>query len=382
MRSRPVLFAAMFGGALQAAAGCSNPDSFVVLSLQSHTSTPITDIAQIEVDVSNGTHPTRILFYKTHDMTMIDQVTERTLSVGFSCNETGTATFVVTALNDVGCSLGTDTARVEIVKGGVAKGSVSLAALLDCSRVDGGAPDGPVGMTLPGCDPVNPQNPPPSDGGVTACTATQTCQVDCTPDAGVPRNECIPGGTGKAGTACSMNVDCEPGTQCFDYSNTGAACKDLKLCLRFCNNDSDCTPVGAGGTGPGSFCQGPVMCETFLTAYHTCSFNCDPRATAASTRGGCPTRLACATIGLHDQVDCICPESTRTKTEGMTCTGAADCAPGLICNRMNNNLTCRPICRCDANAAGTACTNTTNDCPTANTRCQPLSTNTIYGVCL
>src|SRR5580765_5248932 len=153
MRSRSVV-ATAFLGALLAVAGCSNPDSFVVLSLQSRTSAPITDIAEIEVDVSNGTHPTRTLFYKTHEMMMIDQVTERTLSVGFSGNETGTATFVVTALNNVGCSLGSDTARVEIVKGGVAHGSVSLAALLDCSRVDGGAPDGPVGMPLPGCDPV------------------------------------------------------------------------------------------------------------------------------------------------------------------------------------------------------------------------------------
>ena len=41
-----------------------------------------------------------------------------------------------------------------------------------------------------------------------------------------------------------------------------------------------------------------------------------------------------------------------------------------------------PICRCDANAAGT-CTNTTaNDCPTSGTTCRPVTNNTIYGVCL
>jgi hypothetical protein len=28
-----------------------------------------------------------------------------------------------------------------------------------------------------------------------------------------------------------------------------------------------------------------------------------------------------------DQVDCGCREPTRTKTEGQTCTQAADCAP-------------------------------------------------------
>jgi len=313
-------------GALLAAAGCSNPDSFVVLSLRSATTTAINGVTVIQVDVSSATIPTRSLFYKTKTMMTIDQVVDRTLSVGFAGNETGTVTFVVTALDDAGCSLGTDSTRVEIVKGGVAHGGVSLGGARDCARVDAGAPDGPVGTPLPGCDPVSPQSPPAGDGGVTTCTATQTCQVDCTPDAGVPRNECIAGGTGKAGTACTKNADCEPGTQCFDYTTIG--CTNVKVCLRFCNNDTDCVPVGTGGGGPGSFCQGPVMCPTFLTSYHTCTFNCDPRAAGAATRGGCPTGLACVMPGDHDQVDCACPEATRTKTEGMTCTseiGRASC---------------------------------------------------------
>ncbi|HMF44566.1 MAG TPA: hypothetical protein VKQ32_28020 [Polyangia bacterium] len=368
--------AAALAGALLIVAGCSNPDSFVVLSLRSATPAAITGIVTIQVDVSSATIPTRSLFYQTKDMMMIDEVTERTLSVGFSGNESGTVTFVVTARDGANCSLGSDSTRVQIVKGGVAHGGVSLGGSLDCTGVDAGTPDAPVGTPLPGCDPVSPQNPPANDGGVATCTATQTCQVDCTPDAGMPRNECITGGTGKAGTTCTKNADCEPGTQCFNYSNTGCS---VGLCLRFCNNDTDCTPVGAGGGGPGSFCQGPVMCPTFLTAYHTCTFNCDPRATAAATKGGCPGGLACVMPGDHDQVDCACPQATRIKTEGMTCTSAADCAPGLICNRMNNVLTCRAICRCDANA--NVCT-APNDCPTTGTSCKALTNNTIYGVCL
>ena len=82
-----------------------------------------------------------------------------------------------------------------------------------------------------------------------------------------------------------------------------------------------------------------------------------------------------------DQVDCACPEATRTKLEGEACTQAADCAPGLICNQMSGTKTCRAICRCDANAAG-ACTATANDCPKAGTTCRAVTNNTIYGICL
>ena len=94
------------------------------------------------------------------------------------------------------------------------------------------------------------------------------------------------------------------------------------------------------------------MCPNFLTAYRTCTFNCDPRAVAAANRGGCPVGLTCVMPAAMDQVDCACGGSTRTKREGETCTSASDCLPGLICNQMAGTKTCRPICRCDANAAG------------------------------
>ena len=32
-----------------------------------------------------------------------------------------------------------------------------------------------------------------------------------------------PGGTGAPGTACNTNADCQPGTQCFNYTSTGCA---------------------------------------------------------------------------------------------------------------------------------------------------------------
>jgi len=125
----------------------------------------------------------------------------------------------------------------------------------------------------------------------------------------------------------------------------------------------------AGGGGPGSFCEGPVQCPTFLTAYHTCTFNCDPRAISAGTGGGCPTGLVCLMPAAMDQVDCACREPTRTKVEGQACTQAADCAPGLICNQMSGTKTCRPICRCDANASGTCTAVTSKPCSRGWTSC-------------
>jgi hypothetical protein len=225
---------------------------------------------------------------------------------------------------------------------------------------------------------VNPQS---VGANVTTCGATQTCQVCGFPTDTSPRNVCVAGGTGAPGTTCATNADCQPGTQCFNYmTGTNSGC-NVKLCLRFCNSDAECTAVGAGGPGPGSFCEGPVMCPTVLTAYHTCTFNCDPRAAMAASGGGCPTGLVCVMPAAMDQVDCACREPTRTKTEGQDCTQAADCAPGLICNRMGATQTCRPICRCDANASQ-ACTATVNDCPTAGTTCRAVTNNTRYGICL
>ena len=398
MRSERVAAAMLAATGLALAAGCSEPRSYIVLSLQTSTDTPIDNVAEIRVKVATHVPTTdggsdggsdagiaaakmRTLTYEAHGAS-INRTEEKTLSVDFSHGETGSVDFFVDALNNLGCSIGHGIATQEIKKGGVAMATVSLVAGVNCTEADGGAPEVPEGSRLPGCDAVSPQNPAPdagADGGVLVCTATQTCQVDCVPPNNAPpRNECVPGGAGAPGATCTSNADCMPGTQCFNYMSTGC---NVKLCLRFCNGNADCAAFGQGGGGPGSFCEGPVQCPTFLTAYHTCTFNCDPRAMAAATRGGCPTGLACVMPAAMDQVDCACPEATRTKLEGQACAQAADCAPGLICNQMSGTKTCRPICRCDANASGT-CMATTNDCPTAGTTCRAVTNNTIYGICL
>src|SRR5262249_21836992 len=154
-------------------------------------------------------------------------------------SDSGSITFNVKALDNLGCTVGAGGGRVDIKKGGVVTAPVMLSSGLDCTHTDAGTPEVPAGSALPGGDPVGPQS---TAAGVTTCSGTQTCQVDCTPpDGGAPRNECIAGGAGPAGTVCRGNADCQPGTQCFNYSNTGCS---VSLCLRYCNNDVDCAPVG------------------------------------------------------------------------------------------------------------------------------------------
>jgi hypothetical protein len=248
---------------------------------------------------------------------------------------------------------------VTIRKGSVNEAIVPLAPEMKCSGADGGAPDLAPGTTFPGCDLTM---------AATACPATETCAINCQNRS----NVCAAAGTVPAGGACGVDAGCAAGSQCFGYSGLG--CQGVAICLRYCATDNDCTGV-TGGVGPGSFCRDPVVCDTVNTAYHTCSFSCDPTAAAASAgTTGCPGGLACVMPASMDHVDCTCPEATRTGKENTACTSTAQCAPGFLCEQ-----TCRAVCRCDAqNGACTA----PNDCPSASTTCHVVSGETIYGVCL
>jgi len=233
----------------------------------------------------------------------------------------------------------------------------------DWGSTDGGSESG--GSDAPGaqgCDLVAPN-----------CGTAQTCQVNCAQ----PANQCTSGGTNAPGTTCHTNADCAPGSQCFDYASLGC---NTRLCLRFCESATQCSALThPDGGGPGSICSSPVACGA-MTRGHTCSFDCDPRAAASSTRGGCPPSLACLIVGAFDQVDCSCAEASRTGQEGVPCTTGSDCAPGLICNMRAGSRTCRPICRCDT--MGSTCRTNAKDCPTPGTLCTPLTNETRYGVCL
>jgi hypothetical protein len=358
-RGARALAAVAFAALVGALGSCSSGVSYVVLELQSADLTPIVDVTDVIVSVSQGTKLMNTLTYH-HDPLQIDQVTATTLSVSFSESQLGIVSIVVDARNSTGCTVGIGTANANIKRGGRADVAVALLHDNDCTHADGGAGD--AGPRFPGCDPVTP-----------ACGPGMTCQVNCDSKMG----QCTPGGTGAPGSVCTHNSDCMPGTQCFNYGPTGCP---VQLCLRFCDTTSQCAQPGDGGVGPGSVCEGPVQCGATLTGYHTCTFSCDPRQVAVgAAANGCPTGLACLALGTMDEVDCACPEATRTKQAGEDCLRTTDCVPGLLCNLMGGTEKCRPICRCDAQ--GSACTASAGDCP-SGTACTPLTNNRIYGVCL
>jgi hypothetical protein len=349
------LAAALLATAVSACSSSSR--SFIVLTLKA-SGTTIPNVRSVVVKVSKGSTEMKTLTYPA-DIT-IDGTGANTLSVNFSDDESGRIDFEVEAQDAGHCAIGRGTAHQDIVPKGVTSADVTLTPVTGCNP-DGGADGAFDGGTFPGCDLVSP-----------ACGDGKTCQVNCA----MSRNECTPGGSGAPGSVCASNADCQPGTQCFDYAGLGCA---VKVCLRFCNGGSDCAAFGAGGGGPGSVCEGPVVCPGFETPYHTCTFNCDPRLAATATRGGCPTSLACVALAGMDQVDCTCPGTTRVKDIGESCVpGGADCKTGLVCNRMGSTNTCRAICRCDAANGG--CT-AANDCPGSST-CQPVTNSTLFGVCL
>jgi hypothetical protein len=361
MRSRFALLSALGAGLaalLAGLAGCQSPQSFVVLILES-SAQPIVNVDHITVIVTLGTAEMQTLNYPAANLSLIADAdtSHGTLSIGFSGNQTGDAKFDITAYDARGCAIGHGNAVVTIRKGAIDEGIVPLAPETSCTG-DAGAPDLEAGSGFPGCDLAT-----------LSCPANQSCAINCQNRS----NVCTAAGTVTAGGACGVDAGCAAGGQCFGYAGSG--CKDVQVCLRYCNTDSDCASLG-GGAGPGSFCREPVVCGGVTTAYHTCSFSCDPTAAAAAAHGsGCPGSLACAISSSMDHVDCSCPESTRTGKENAACTATSQCAPGLMCQQ-----TCRAICRCDAKTGG-ACT-AANDCPTAGTTCTPVPNQTIYGVCL
>jgi hypothetical protein len=340
-------------------ASCSSPQSFVVLVLES-SAQPIVNVDHLTVVVTLGTAETQTLNYPAGNLSLIADadVSQGTLSISFSGNQTGDATFVITAY-DTHCEIGSGTALVTIRKGAINEAIVPLAPETAKCTGDAGAPDLAPGTSFPGCDLA---------AAATSCLATQTCAINCQDR----NNICTAAGTVPTGGACRVDAGCAAGSQCFGYGGLG--CTGVQLCLRYCNTDNDCAS-SSSVVGPGSFCRDPVICGGVTTAYHTCSFSCDPTAAAATAAAtGCPAGLACVIPSSMDHVDCTCPEATRTGKENTACNSPTQCAPGFLCEQ-----TCRAVCRCDAQSG--ACT-AANDCPTTGTTCHAVSGQTIYGVCL
>jgi hypothetical protein len=176
----------------------------------------------------------------------------------------------------------------------------------------------------------------------TACGTNKTCIVDCnsTPPVGV----CRTSGFGKDGATCRSEVDCEPGSQCFEYKDCG-----IKVCRRFCGSDTDC-PTGR--------CNRTVSCGAQVTSNKFCSQNCDPTGDGV---GGCTNGLKCL-LFANETASCDCGGGTRVKKDGEGCETTASCLPGLICIGMGGPTVCRPLCKLADKVcpAGTTCTELLN----------------------
>jgi hypothetical protein len=355
---------------LASAAGCSNHRSFIVVTLES-SSVPIADVDSVQVTVSGAgaaspvtlTYPGKASTIGSGDAGTgggADAATPGpiTLSVSFASGRGGTVTLNVEASDQAHCRIATGTTESFIDKGSINDAIVVLTPHAPlCNDTDGGTGGGDGGDVgpFPGCDPAM----------ASTCGAGNTCFVDCKAGKGM----CVPAGPAGPGEACpDNNSNCVQGTQCFDYSVTEAQC-NVKVCLKFCKLDSDCTSATGVGLGPGSVCKGPVECSMHPTPYKTCTFGCDPRGDA---RTGCPTGLACLLVGEHDQVDCRCPAAASVKNEGDICAAFQDCRPGLICTTMGAGSVqrCHKICK----------TGSAADCAAGQT-CIMLANDATYGIC-
>jgi hypothetical protein len=336
---------------------CRDQQSFVVVNVQSAQDTPISGVVELVVVVTNAGSTTELTYPVPADqspLTITDNLDPKTglplaktFSVSFSTGRTDSAMFHVSA-RDGHCTVGAGENSQIIKRGGVTNVLVALQHTDGpCDTPDAGDDD--AGVVFPGCDPA-----------ALSCSAGLTCAVNCQ----ALQGQCVLAGTTMQGGLCDQhgNADCAPGTQCFTYS--GPTC-NVPACLKFCKTNSDCGPAGSG-----SVCQGNVSCPTdggsLATAYHTCTFACDPRGVATT---GCPANLHCFLVDTMDQVDCACTEATRTHIEGQACTRGVDCMPGLICDLSTSK--CQKICRRSDNGS---------DC--GGKSCVALTSDQIYGICL
>jgi hypothetical protein len=347
------------GLALVVATSCREQQSFVVVTVKTvDTNTSIMSVSDLVVTVTNEPNlkvltypaPNHVPFTISSTPDPVSGKVGKTLSVSFTSGRSGQVNVDVAARDAGRCTIGHGMNSTQIKSGGVGSVVVSLApADGPCEPADGGVDgsSGDDGVVFPGCDPA-----------ALTCGDGKTCAIDCAMGKGL----CYSAGAGAPGSACMLNKDCMPGTQCFSYG----ACT-VNACLKFCHTDTDC-----GGI-PGSVCEGKVPCtvagNTFLTAYHTCTFGCDPRGAAMA---GCPAGLHCFVVDTMDKVDCGCTDTTRTKLEGEDCLRGVDCAPGLICNMMGTIQKCRKVCKRSDNDA---------DCATGQI-CTMLTNDQIYGACL
>jgi hypothetical protein len=304
-------------GLLAVIPACSDDKSYAVVTVRMAAG-EVNDVAQFVVYVENGPTRNSILYYPqvprgtrdgTFRLTPQDSID---FSVSFASSYAGLLKIGVEARN-VNEVLGYGAAEKSIDPGHKIELDVSIqrgARAPVLGVPDAGAPDtSPVSA----CAFTNP---------AATCGPGQTCVVSCS--GAMPLGKCAPGGTGKDNDLCRDNQDCEPGTQCFNYT-----CG--RVCRKFCNTDADCS---------GGSCNRRVSCN-MPTEQRYCSRACDPRGTAT---GGCPGSFRC--LLFNENPSCDCTEPTRTGGDGAECEFTTNCLPGFMCVMMGSpKPVCRPICK-------------------------------------
>jgi len=326
--------------ALPALAGCGSDKSYALVSVVS-SGGQFNDVAGLLVDVRNSSYVDSLAYRPKTPMVRFDETTALTFSVGFkSSSHMGTLEVAVTPINLAGTQIGYGVGTAQIVDDNVT--DLTVHVVRGAQRPggtdggvpgDGGAPDG--GLQ---CDPVNPTT---CNGG----TCYLSCQANQPPTA-----MCIMAGSKRPGEACTENFDCEPGSQCFEFTSCGTMPR-IKTCLRFCNDDGMC---GAGK------CATPIPCGMQATTFKACSQPCDP---VGEAQQGCAAGLKCY-VFQGELPDCDCASGTHVNDAGAACADSNDCKPGLLCVSMSGSKTCRPVCRLDATtptcAMGLTCTKLTD----------------------
>jgi hypothetical protein len=197
----------------------------------------------------------------------------------------------------------------------------------------------------------DPEPPPAECDFFLSCGCDVGAGEKCSVNPENSMRDCFQAGTTQAGQACVEETDCEAGTLCAVFGDSGA-----RRCMKFCDDEFPCptTPVAQA-------CYIPVFnVEDARVCGQVCDLlgqDCELDDQACYPSG----RVTTAEKG-------ICAEFKLTGVNGASCTVANDCNTGLTC--LSNDGKCHELC--DRQDGDPGCTTGT---------CQEIPGHTRTGVC-
>ena len=226
----------------------------------------------------------------------------------------------------------------------------------------GGAVDGTIPVTDAGPEVdtgIVPGSCPMGDCDLidqTGCTDGQSCYFLQESEGTSPRPLCDMSGTGGDGASCETYRDCAEGFfcarpcegemgSCRPYCCDGAGCPMGQLCAVALVDPVTERPSGVG------YCEIPAACDplTQTGCAHTCQ--------------------GCYVSGEDGSLSCI--PSLNNLAEGVACSSANDCLPGLGCfSSDGTNFVCHKFCDTAAAVAESGCAEG-QDCSSAAVSGQP-----------